>query len=92
MLHRKKKGSRVTNQTPPGQDQLSFDIIIPAQGEFGSDIPARDGKLANLFLRCTNFLFAMEITVCVMCFFPPVIFTLFKEYRLGAKIYFVLFI
>jgi hypothetical protein len=25
---------------------------IPAHGEFGSDIPAGDGKLANLFLRC----------------------------------------
>ncbi len=23
-------------------------VIIPAQGEFGSDIPAGDGKLANL--------------------------------------------
>ncbi len=26
--------------------------MIPAQGEFGSDIPAGDGKLANIFLRC----------------------------------------
>jgi hypothetical protein len=26
------------------------DVIIPAQGEFGSDIPAGDGKLANLLL------------------------------------------
>jgi hypothetical protein len=43
----------VTNQTPPGQEQFSYDVIIPAQGEFGSDIPAGDGKLANLFLRCT---------------------------------------
>ncbi len=39
----------VTNQTPPGQEKLSYDVIIPAQGEFGSDIPAGDGKLANLF-------------------------------------------
>jgi hypothetical protein len=39
----------VTNQTPPGQEQLSYDVIIPAQGEFGSDIPAGDGKLPNLF-------------------------------------------
>jgi hypothetical protein len=43
----------VTNQTPPGQELFSYDVIIPAQGEFGSDIPAGDGKLANLFLRCT---------------------------------------
>jgi hypothetical protein len=27
----------------------SFPSPIPAQGEFGSDIPAGDGKLANLF-------------------------------------------
>jgi hypothetical protein len=31
---------------------MSYDVIIPAQGEFGSDIPAGDGKLGNLFLRC----------------------------------------
>ncbi len=30
----------------------SYDVIIPAQGELGSDIPAGDGKLSNLFLRC----------------------------------------
>jgi hypothetical protein len=34
----------VTNQTPPGQEWLSYDVIIPAQGEFGSDIPAGDWK------------------------------------------------
>ncbi len=39
----------VTKQTPPGQELFSYDVIIPAQGEFGSDIPAGDGKLANLF-------------------------------------------
>ncbi len=39
----------VTNQTPPGQEQFSYDAIFPAQGEFGSDIPAGDGKLAILF-------------------------------------------
>jgi hypothetical protein len=55
-LHRKKKvhefpvSSRdVTNQTPPGQEYISYGVIIPAQGEFDSDIPAGDGKLANLF-------------------------------------------
>jgi hypothetical protein len=31
------------------QEQFSYDVIIPAQREFGSDIPAGDGKLANLF-------------------------------------------
>jgi hypothetical protein len=31
------------------QELFSYDVIIPAQGEFGSDIPAGDGKLANLF-------------------------------------------
>jgi hypothetical protein len=39
----------VTNQTPPGQELFSYDVIVPAQGEFGSDIPAGDGKLAILF-------------------------------------------
>jgi hypothetical protein len=29
--------------------KISYEVIIPAQGEFGSDIPAGDGKLANLF-------------------------------------------
>ncbi len=55
-VHRKKKvhefpvSSRdVTNQTPPGQEWFSYDVIIPAQGEFCSDILAGDGKLANLF-------------------------------------------
>jgi hypothetical protein len=51
----------VTNQTPLGRnnsviddddDDDDDDVIIPAQGEFGSDIPAGDGKLAILFLRC----------------------------------------
>jgi hypothetical protein len=37
--------SDVTNQT----NKFNYDVIIPAQGEFGSDIPAGDGKLANLF-------------------------------------------
>jgi hypothetical protein len=27
---------------------IQYDVIIPAQGEFGSDIPDGDGKLANL--------------------------------------------
>ncbi len=28
---------------------ICYDVIIPAQGEFGSDIPSGDRKLANLF-------------------------------------------
>jgi hypothetical protein len=33
-------------------------LIIPGQGEFGvSDIPAGDGKIANLFLQC------IEVTI-----------------------------
>ncbi len=54
-LHRKKRFTSfpsprdVTNQTPPGQELFSYDVIIPAQGESGSDIPAGDGKHANLF-------------------------------------------
>ncbi len=50
MVHEFPVSSRdVTNQTPPGQEYFSYDVIIPAQGEFGSDIPAGDGKLSNLF-------------------------------------------
>jgi hypothetical protein len=63
-LHRKKKvhefpvSSRdVTYQTPPGQEYFSYDVIIPAQREFGSDIPAGDGKLRNLFLRCKQYMY-----------------------------------
>jgi hypothetical protein len=40
--------------------------MIPTQGEFGSDIPAGDGKLKNLFLRCREsavvFLYRNQIT------------------------------
>ncbi len=36
-------------KTPPGQEEFSYNVIIPAQVEFGCDIPAGDGKLANLF-------------------------------------------
>jgi hypothetical protein len=47
----------VTNQTPPGQEKFSYDVIIPAQGEFGtgSDIPAVNGKLANLFFTVQEY-------------------------------------
>jgi hypothetical protein len=45
-------GCHVTNQTPPGQEQFSYDVIIPAQGEFGRDIPAGDGNSRTFFLRC----------------------------------------
>ncbi len=53
MVHEFPVSSRdVTYQIPPGQEYFSYDVIIPAQGEFGSDIPAGDGKLSILFLRC----------------------------------------
>ncbi len=32
--------------------------IIPGQGEFGSYIPAGDGQIANLFLKCSPKLYA----------------------------------
>jgi hypothetical protein len=47
--------------TIPSQARMSFtklslggnNLIIPAQGEFGkADVPAGDGNVANLFLRC----------------------------------------
>jgi hypothetical protein len=45
MVHEFPVSSRdVTNQTPPGQEKFSYDVIIPAQGEFGSDIPAGNSR------------------------------------------------
>jgi hypothetical protein len=38
----------IVTKLPLGRNN-SVDVIIPAQGEFGSDIPAGDGKIANLF-------------------------------------------
>ncbi len=55
-LYTVKKGSRVSRpqpgchyQTRPGREKWRHNWIIPAQGEFGSDIQAGDGKLVNLF-------------------------------------------
>ncbi len=43
---------------------FSYDVIIPAQGEFGSDIPAGDGKVANLFFTVYAFLMRNRIQEC----------------------------
>ncbi len=52
----------VTNQTISGRDNY----IVPRLGEFGSCIPARDGKIADVFLQCrffpTSYNFVQEIT------------------------------
>jgi hypothetical protein len=55
----------VTNLTPPWQEKFSCDVIIPAQGEFSRDIPAGDGKLANLFFTvhacvCERFKYSQD--------------------------------
>jgi hypothetical protein len=42
---------------PLGRNKSVYDVIIPAQGEFGSDIPAGDGKLAILFYGVVWILF-----------------------------------
>jgi hypothetical protein len=42
----------VTYQTLPRREYFIYDVIIPAQGEFGSDVPAGDGNIEKLFLRC----------------------------------------
>jgi hypothetical protein len=52
LSHRKKRFTSFPSSAGMALTKLSYDVIIPAQGEFGSDIPAVDGKLANLFLRC----------------------------------------
>ncbi len=47
-IHRKKRFTSFPS--PAGTSPTKLPLgIIPAQGEFGSDIPAGDGKLANLF-------------------------------------------
>ncbi len=57
-IHRKKRFTSFPS--PAGMLLIKLplggnnDWIIPAQGEFGSDIPSGDGKLANFFFwRCT---------------------------------------
>ncbi len=52
--HRKKKVHEFSSPSGMSLTKLplgrnNYDVIIPAQGEFGSDIPAGDEKLANLF-------------------------------------------
>ncbi len=41
----------VTNQTLPGREYLNYS---PARESLVSDIPAGDGKTANLFLQCID--------------------------------------
>jgi hypothetical protein len=74
VIHRKKRLTsfpspagmyHVTNQTPPGQELFSYDVIIPAQGEFGSDIPAGDGKIASLFYSVCGSVRKMWMSVWV---------------------------
>jgi hypothetical protein len=43
-------GMSLTNSLWQG---IFFIQIVPGQGEFGSDIPAGDGKIGNLFLQYT---------------------------------------
>jgi hypothetical protein len=60
-LHRKKRftsfpspaGMSLTKLTS-GRNNSVMTSLFPSQGEFG-DIPAGDGKVANLFLRCTSY-------------------------------------
>ncbi len=59
-LHRKKKvrefpvpGRDVTTKLSlGGNNDVSTELFLPT-GSLVSDIPAGDGKLVNLFLRCT---------------------------------------
>jgi hypothetical protein len=56
-MHRKKRftsfpspaGMSLTKLPLGRNNSVMTSFFIPAQGEFGSDIPAGDGKLANLF-------------------------------------------
>jgi hypothetical protein len=55
-LHRKKRLSSFPSpagmsltKLPLGRNNSVMTSLFPPKGEFGSDIPAGDGKLANLF-------------------------------------------
>ncbi len=65
-----KKGSRVSRPQPGCHYQLSLggnndvitELFLP-RGSLFSDIPAGDGKLVNLFLRCDLKIISPEKTV-----------------------------
>jgi hypothetical protein len=68
LLHRKKKvrefpvPSRdvTTKLSLGGNNDVTTELFLP-RGSLVSDIPARDGKLMNLFLRC----------MCLMLLYLP---------------------
>ncbi len=55
-----------TNLSPGGNNDIITELFLP-RGSLVSDIPAGDGKLVNLFLRCMYLLFSNAVlTVCLM--------------------------
>ncbi len=50
--HTVKKGSRVTTKLSLGGNNDVINKLFLSRGSLVSDIPAGDGKLVNLFLRC----------------------------------------
>ncbi len=61
-----KKGSRVSRPQPGlslgGKNDVITELFLP-RGSLVSDIPAGDGKLVNLFLRCMDPIF-LYFLVC----------------------------
>ncbi len=67
-MHYKKKVKRfpvssmdVTNQTIPGRENFKLCLALES---FVNDIPAGDGKIANLFLQCGNMCFSIDKIGC----------------------------
>jgi hypothetical protein len=42
-------------------------LLIPGQGEFGSDIPQGDGKIANFFYSAEALIFKSRIAISPPC-------------------------
>jgi hypothetical protein len=53
----------VTNQTKPGRAIIN---LFPARESLVGDIPAGDGKIANLFLQCKDFVKMTHRKSCIL--------------------------
>ncbi len=72
-LHRKKKVRKfpvpsqdvTTKLSMGGNNDVITELFLP-RGSLFSDIPAGDGKLVNLFLRCTILFYALPIPLLLI--------------------------
>jgi len=80
--HRKKKVRRfpvpsqdvTTKLSLDGNNDVITELFLP-RGSLVSDIPAGDGKLVNLFLRCSHLVDEINIKMLI---FKVIYFTMFK--------------